>query len=353
MKNILVTGGAGFIGSNFVRYMLQKHPAYRIINFDLLTYAGNLENLEGIESGSQYAFVKGDICDKGRVEESFREYSIDAVVHFAAESHVDRSILGPAVFVQTNVLGTSVLLEASKQFGVERFVHVSTDEVYGSLGATGEFTETTPLHPNSPYSATKASADLLALAYYHTFHTPISVTRCSNNYGPYQFPEKLIPLMIANALNDKPLPVYGDGLNVRDWLYVDDHCAALDAVLHKGKNGEVYNIGGNNEKTNVEIVKLILHGLKKSESLIEFVKDRLGHDRRYAIDASKIKNELGWVPIHTFENGIQETIRWYLANKEWWQRILSGEYQRYYEKQYAQRIQPKAGAPPAQKKELV
>jgi dTDP-glucose 4,6-dehydratase len=352
MKNILVTGGAGFIGSNFVRYMLQKHPTYRIINFDLLTYAGNLGNLEEIEPGSQYAFVKADICDKGRVEESFREYSIDAVVHFAAESHVDRSILGPAVFVQTNVLGTSVLLEASKQYGVERFVHVSTDEVYGSLGASGKFSETTPLHPNSPYSATKASSDLLALAYYHTFQTPISVTRCSNNYGPYQFPEKLIPLMIANALNDKPLPVYGDGLNVRDWLYVHDHCTALDAVLHKGKNGEVYNIGGNNEKTNIEIVKLILHGLKKSESLIKFVQDRLGHDRRYAIDASKMKNELGWAPVHTFENGIQETIRWYLANKEWWQRILSGEYQSYYEKQYAQRIQPKAGAPPAQKKEL-
>src|SRR5450759_1753467 len=333
--------------------MLQKHPTYRIINFDLLTYAGNLGNLEGIEPGSRYAFVKADICEKGRVEESFREYSIDAVVHFAAESHVDRSILGPAVFVQTNVLGTSVLLEASKQFGVERFVHVSTDEVYGSLDASGKFIETTPLHPNSPYSATKASSDLLALAYYHTFQTPISVTRCSNNYGPYQFPEKLIPLMIANALNDKPLPVYGDGLNVRDWLYVDDHCAALDAVLHKGKNGEVYNIGGNNEKTNIEIVKMILHGLKKSESLIELVKDRLGHDRRYSIDASKIKNELGWVPIHTFENGIQETIRWYLANKEWWQRFLSGEYQSYYEKQYAQRIQPKAGAPPVQKKELV
>jgi dTDP-glucose 4,6-dehydratase len=353
MKNILVTGGAGFIGSNFVRYMLQKHPTYRIINFDLLTYAGNLGNLEGIEPGSHYAFVKADICDKGSVEESFRKYSIDAVVHFAAESHVDRSILGPAVFVQTNVLGTSVLLEASKQFGVERFVHVSTDEVYGSLGASGKFTETTPLHPNSPYSATKASSDLLALAYYQTFQTPISVTRCSNNYGPYQFPEKLIPLVIANALNDKPLPIYGDGLNVRDWLYVDDHCAALDAVLHKGKNGEVYNIGGNNEKTNIEIVKLILHGVKKPESLIKFVQDRLGHDRRYAIDASKIKNELGWAPVYIFENGIQETIRWYLANKEWWQRILSGEYQSYYEKQYAQRIQPKAGAPPAQKKELV
>ena len=353
MKNILVTGGAGFIGSNFIRYMLHKHPMYKIVNFDLLTYAGNLENLVGIEPGSHYAFVKGDICDKKRVEDSFREYSIDAVVHFAAESHVDRSILGPAVFVQTNVLGTSVLLEASRQFGVERFVHVSTDEVYGSLGASGKFTETTPLHPNSPYSATKASSDLLALAYFHTFQTPISITRCSNNYGPYQFPEKLIPLMIANALDDKPLPVYGDGANVRDWLYVDDHCSALDVVLHKGKSGEVYNIGGNNEKRNIEIVKLILHELKKPESLIKFVQDRLGHDRRYAIDASKIKKELGWSPAHLFENGIQETIRWYLANKEWWQRILSGEYQNYYEKQYAQRIQLKPGAPSAPKKELV
>jgi dTDP-glucose 4,6-dehydratase len=353
MKNILVTGGAGFIGSNFVRYMLKKHRSYRIINFDLLTYAGNLGNLVGIEPGPQYAFVKGDICDKESVDRSFREYSIDAVVHFAAESHVDRSILGPAVFVQTNVLGTSVLLEASKHCGVEKFVHVSTDEVYGSLGATGKFTETTPLHPNSPYSASKASSDLLGLAYYHTFQTPICITRCSNNYGPYQFPEKLIPLMIANALNDKPLPVYGDGLNVRDWLYVEDHCAALDAVLHKGKNGEVYNIGGNNEKKNLEIVRLILQELKKPESLIDFVKDRLGHDRRYAIDASKIKNELGWIPSHTFEKGIQKTIRWYLANKEWWRQILSGEYQQYYEKQYSGRFQPRADAPSAQKKEMV
>jgi dTDP-glucose 4,6-dehydratase len=338
MKNILVTGGAGFIGSNFIRYLLQQHPTYRVVNFDLLTYAGNLENLAGVDLSPRYFFVKADICDKESVDKIFREDAIDAVVHFAAESHVDRSILGPSVFVQTNVLGTSVLLEAARQSGVERFVHVSTDEVYGSLGAAGKFIETTPLHPNSPYSASKASSDLLALAYFHTFHTPVIVTRCSNNYGPYQFPEKLIPLMIANALNDKPLPVYGDGLNVRDWLYVEDHCSALDAVLHKGKEGEVYNIGGNNEKKNIEIVKLILQELEKPESLITFVQDRLGHDRRYAIDASKIKNELGWEPTHTFEIGIRETIHWYLSHKEWWQRILSGEYQQYYSKQYGERL---------------
>ena len=338
MKNILVTGGAGFIGSNFIRYLLQQHPTYRVVNFDLLTYAGNLENLAGVDVSPRYFFVRADICDKESVDKVFREHAIDAVVHFAAESHVDRSILGPSVFVQTNVLGTSVLLEAARQSGVERFVHVSTDEVYGSLGAAGKFIETTPLHPNSPYSASKASSDLLALAYFHTFHTPVIVTRCSNNYGPFQFPEKLIPLMIANALNDKPLPVYGDGLNVRDWLYVEDHCSALDAVLHKGKEGEVYNIGGNNEKKNIEIVKLILQELEKPESLITFVQDRLGHDRRYAIDASKIKNELGWEPTHTFEIGIRETIHWYLSHKEWWQRILSGEYQQYYSKQYAERL---------------
>ena len=327
MKNILVTGGAGFIGSNFIRYLLQQHPTYRVVNFDLLTYAGNLENLAGVDINPRYVFVKADICEKESVDTVFREHAIDAVVHFAAESHVDRSILGPSVFVQTNVLGTSILLEAARQSGVGRFVHVSTDEVYGSLGVAGKFIETTPLHPNSPYSASKASSDLLALAYFHTFHTPVIVTRCSNNYGPYQFPEKLIPLMIANALNDKPLPVYGDGLNVRDWLYVEDHCFALDTVLHKGKEGEVYNIGGNNEKKNIEIVKLILQELEKPESLITFVQDRLGHDRRYAIDASKIKNELGWEPTHTFEKGIRETIHWYLSHKEWWQRILSGEYQ--------------------------
>jgi dTDP-glucose 4,6-dehydratase len=338
MKNILVTGGAGFIGSNFIRYLLQQHPTYRAVNFDLLTYAGNLENLAGVDVSPRYFFVRADICDKESVDKVFREHAIDAVVHFAAESHVDRSILGPSVFVQTNVLGTSILLDAARQSGVERFVHVSTDEVYGSLGAAGKFIETTPLHPNSPYSASKASSDLLALAYFHTFHTPVIVTRCSNNYGPYQFPEKLIPLMIANALNDKPLPVYGDGLNVRDWLYVEDHCSALDTVLHKGKEGEIYNIGGNNEKKNIEIVKLILQELEKPESLITFVQDRLGHDRRYAIDASKIKNELGWEPTHTFEIGIRETIHWYLSHKEWWQRILSGEYQQYYSKQYGERL---------------
>ena len=337
MKNILVTGGAGFIGSNFIRYLLQRHSTYRVINFDLLTYAGNLENLEGADLSPRYVFVKADICDRESVDKVFREHAVDAVVHFAAESHVDRSILGPSVFVHTNVLGTSTLLDATRQFGVERFVHVSTDEVYGSLGAAGKFTEATSLHPNSPYSASKASSDLLALAYFHTYHTPVIVTRCSNNYGPYQFPEKLIPLMIANALNDKPLPVYGDGLNVRDWLYVEDHCSALDTVLHKGKEGEVYNIGGNNEKKNIEIVKLILQELEKPESLITFVKDRVGHDRRYAIDASKLKNELGWEPTHTFERGIHETIHWYLSHKEWWQRILSGEYQQYYSKQYAER----------------
>ncbi len=337
MKTILVTGGAGFIGSNFVRYMLETHSEYSIVNYDALTYAGNLENLEAVENNPHYHFVKGDICDKDSLEKVFRQFSIDAVVHFAAESHVDRSILGPAVFVQTNVVGTQVLLDSAKKFSVEKFLHVSTDEVYGSLGFAGKFTEATPLHPNSPYSASKASSDLLALAYCHTFGFPAVVTRCSNNYGPYQFPEKLIPLMIANALNNKPLPVYGDGMNVRDWLYVGDHCAALDVVLHKGRSGEVYNIGGNNEKQNIEIVKLVLESLNKPQSLIQFVKDRPGHDRRYAIDAAKIALELGWKPAHTFEDGIVETIHWYLENKSWWQRIMSGEYQQYYTQQYVER----------------
>lgn len=337
MKNILVTGGAGFIGSNFVRYMLGKHPAYRIINYDLLTYAGNLENLTSIENNPRYLFVKGDICNKGELANTFREYSIDTIVHFAAESHVDRSILGPTVFIQTNVLGTGALLDVAREAGVEKFLHVSTDEVYGSLGATGYFTEETPLHPNSPYSASKASSDLLVLAYRHTYGFPGIVTRCSNNYGPCQFPEKLIPLMIANALNGKPLPVYGDGLNVRDWLYVEDHCTALDVVLHKGTVGEVYNIGGHNEWKNIDIVKLILKKLGKPESLINFVKDRPGHDRRYAIDATKIKNELGWEPAETFETGIQKTIQWYLHNRQWWERIISGEYKKYYDLQYSER----------------
>jgi dTDP-glucose 4,6-dehydratase len=338
MKNILVTGGAGFIGSNFIRYLLQRYREYRVINYDVLTYAGNLENLSGADLSPRYIFVKADICDKAALENVFRDYKVDAVVHFAAESHVDRSILGPSVFINTNVLGTTVLLEAARRAGVTRFVHVSTDEVYGSLGTSGKFVETTPLHPNSPYSASKASSDLVALAYFHTYSIPVIVTRCSNNYGPYQFPEKLIPLMIANALNDKPLPVYGDGLNVRDWLYVEDHCSALDIVLHKGKEGEVYNIGGNNEQANIDIVKLILTELEKPHSLITFVKDRPGHDRRYAIDAAKIKKDLGWEPSHTFEKGIHETIHWYLDNKEWWQRILTGEYQRYYAAQYSDRL---------------
>jgi dTDP-glucose 4,6-dehydratase len=334
MKNVLVTGGAGFIGSNFIRYFLKMHSDVILVNFDKLTYAGNLENLEDLVSNPRYRFVKGDICNRNEVETAFREFNIDTVVHFAAESHVDRSILGAAVFVQTNVVGTNVLLEVAKENGVERFLHVSTDEVYGSLGQTGKFVESTPLHPNSPYAASKAGSDFLAMAYQHTFGLPVVVTRCSNNYGPFQFPEKLIPLMIVNALNDKPLPVYGDGLNVRDWLYVEDHCSAIDAVLERGKPGEVYNIGGNNEWKNVDIVRLILRELRKPESLITYVKDRPGHDRRYAIDATKIKTELGWEPGHTFEEGIPETIAWYVKNERWWRRVMTGEYQEYYKKQY-------------------
>jgi dTDP-glucose 4,6-dehydratase len=337
MTNLLITGGAGFIGSNFVRWILKNHPEYTIVNYDKLTYAGNLENLEDVEDNPRYHFEQGDICDVHAVERVFEKYSIDAVVNFAAESHVDRSILGVSVFVQTNVLGTQVLLDAAKKFSVEKFLQVSTDEVYGSLGESGKFTETTSLHPNSPYSASKASADLLAFSYEHTFGLPVIITRCSNNYGPYQFPEKLIPLMLANALNDKPLPVYGKGTNIRDWLHVHDHCSALDVVLHEGKIGEVYNIGGNNEWKNIDIVKLLLRILGKPESLISFVKDRPGHDLRYAIDASKIKNELDWSPQYTFETGLQETINWYLSNQDWWKRILSGEYKNYYIQQYANR----------------
>lgn len=334
---ILVTGGAGFIGSNFIHYILQQHPMYKIVNFDKLTYAGNLENLKSIESNPNYHFERGDICDKETVTNVIEKFQIDTVINFAAESHVDRSILGAAIFVRTNVLGTQVLLDAAKEKGIKIFLQVSTDEVYGSLGEYGKFTEETPLHPNSPYAASKTSADLLALAYQHTFGTPVLITRCSNNYGPYQFPEKLIPLMIANALNDKPLPVYGQGTNVRDWLHVRDHCEAIDVVLHKGKIGEVYNIGGNNEWRNIDIVKLLLAKLDKSENLITYVKDRPGHDLRYAIDATKIKNELDWVPKHTFENGIDETIEWYLNNKDWWQRIISGKYQEYYNNMYENR----------------
>jgi dTDP-glucose 4,6-dehydratase len=330
MKHILVTGGAGFIGSNFVINMLKNRDGCHIVNYDLLTYAGNLENLNEVMDNPRHTFIKGDICDTAAVKKLFDDYDFAAVIHFAAESHVDKSITGPSQFVTTNVLGTQVLLQTAKEawanadtnyFNTKRFIHVSTDEVYGTLGETGYFTETTPLAPNSPYSASKAGSDLLARAYFETFGFPAIITRCSNNYGPFQFPEKLIPLMIANALRDKPLPVYGDGMNVRDWLYVRDHCQAIEVILDKGIPGEVYNIGGNNEKYNIDIVKLILAELKKPESLIAFVEDRLGHDRRYAIDASKMKNELGWSPSVDFETGIRETIRWYLANREWWEKL--------------------------------
>ncbi|QDY84358.1 dTDP-glucose 4,6-dehydratase [Paenibacillus polymyxa] len=334
---LLVTGGAGFIGSNFVLYMLKQHPDYEIVNVDALTYAGNLENLKSIEDHPKHTFVKADITN-AQVMDQLMQQGIDVVVNFAAESHVDRSILEPEVFVKTNVLGTQVLLDAAKKYNVTKFVQVSTDEVYGSLGETGLFTEETPLQPNSPYSASKAGGDLLVRAYHETFGLPVNITRCSNNYGPYQFPEKLIPLMISRALSDQQLPVYGDGLNIRDWLYVEDHCSAIDLVIHQGKLGEVYNIGGNNERTNVHIVKTILEELGKPESLISYVQDRPGHDRRYGIDPTKTMNELGWKPKHSFETGIKETIRWYLDNEEWWTRIQSGEYQQYYAKQYGSRL---------------
>ncbi len=335
MTNILVTGGAGFIGSNFVRYMVNRYPEYDIINLDALTYCGNLENLKDIENKDNYSFVKGDIRDKSVVDDLVEKS--DYVINFAAESHVDRSIDDPEIFIKSNVLGTQVLLNAAKEFGVEKYIQISTDEVYGSLGETGYFTEDSPLQSNSPYSASKAGGDLITRAYYETFDLPINITRCSNNYGPYQFPEKLIPLMISNALENKKLPVYGDGKNIRDWLHVHDHCVAIDLVLHEGKIGEVYNIGGNNEKQNIGIVKLILKELGKDESLIEFVTDRLGHDRRYAIDSTKIQNELGWKPSYTFESGIKETIQWYLDNIDWVSQIKSGQYQEYYEKMYSNR----------------
>lgn len=312
---ILVTGGCGFIGSCFIRHMLKKHPEYVIINIDALTYCGNLENLKDIGNNPNYSFVHGNICDKNLVRELIKE--VDCVVNFAAESHVDNSIKAPEIFIETNVQGTLNLLQASKEIGVERFLQVSTDEVYGSLGATGYFYETTPLAPNSPYSASKASADLLVRAYYETYNLPVLNTRCSNNYGPYQYPEKLIPFFISKLLRGEKVPVYGDGLNVRDWLYVYDHCEAIDMVLHKGKVGDVYNIGGHNEKTNLEITKLIISSMDKDESSIEYVEDRLGHDRRYAISNDKISTELGWKPSLTFENGIKLTIDWYLNNQDW------------------------------------
>ncbi|MBI5189583.1 MAG: dTDP-glucose 4,6-dehydratase [Nitrospirae bacterium] len=318
-KRILVTGGAGFIGSNFVRLMLSTYPEAEVVNLDALTYAGSLESLRDVEDNPRYRFVKGDVCDPEAVAAAMA--GADAVVHFAAESHVDRSIEGPAEFIRTNVMGTQTMLDAAVKFRPSIYVQISTDEVYGSLGPTGLFTETTPLSPNSPYSASKAGADLLALAYMHTFGLPVVVTRCSNNYGPYQFPEKLIPLFINNLLADKPVPLYGDGLNVRDWLHVEDHCRAVDLVMRKGRPGEVYNIGGNNEKANIEITRLILKDLGKPESLISYVKDRLGHDRRYAIDSTKLQAELGWAPVHSFEQGIVDTINWYKENQDWCRKV--------------------------------
>ncbi|MBE3594372.1 MAG: dTDP-glucose 4,6-dehydratase [Candidatus Carbobacillus altaicus] len=334
---LLVTGGAGFIGSNFIRYMLRNDPDLFILNLDKLTYAGNLENLREVETHPHYRFVKGDIGNRELVAYLLREYDLDTVVNFAAESHVDRSIMEPDLFLRTNVLGTQSLLDAAKETGVKKFLQISTDEVYGSLGEEGYFTEETLLAPNSPYSASKASADLIVRAYHETYGMNVNITRCSNNYGPYHFPEKLIPLMITNALENKPLPVYGDGGNIRDWLHVEDHARAIDLVLRRGKPGEVYNIGGHNEWRNIDIVKLILKELGKSEELIRFVPDRPGHDRRYAIDPTKIRRELGWEPQYTFEKGIRETIRWYLDNREWWERVKSGDYQEYYAKQYGNR----------------
>lgn len=349
MKKLLVTGGAGFIGSNFIQYILgQKDDLELLVNLDLLTYAGNLENLLPVQNDKRYVFAHGDVRDQNLVEELFDKYDFDTVVHFAAESHVDRSIVEPQVFLTTNVVGTQTLLDAAKRHwktepdnkysreykpGVV-YLQVSTDEVYGALGKTGMFTETTPLAPNSPYSASKAGADLVVRAYFQTFGMPVNITRCSNNYGPYQFPEKLIPLMLHNAKQGKALPVYGDGMQIRDWLHVKDHCAAILTVLEKGVRGEVYNIGGNNERANIEIVKLILDELGKSESLIRYVQDRPGHDRRYAIDNTKITTQLGWAPEYTFQRGMKETISWYLENQGWVERVVSGDYLDYYAKMY-------------------
>ena len=338
---VLVTGGAGFIGSNFVHYMLEKHPDYQIVNLDLLTYAGNLESLKGVENNPNYKFVKGDIADREFIYDLFEKEKFDVVVNFAAESHVDRSITDPGAFVRSNVVGTTVLLDAARKYGVERYHQVSTDEVYGDLPLDRPdlfFTEETPLHTSSPYSSSKASADLFVLAYHRTYGLPVTISRCSNNYGAYQFPEKMIPLMISRALADEELPVYGTGENVRDWLHVLDHCAAIDLILQNGKVGEVYNVGGHNEKTNLQVVKLILKTLGKPESLIKFVTDRPGHDRRYAIDPKKLETELGWKPIYNFDTGMAQTIQWYLDNQEWWKNIISGEYQNYFEKMYGARL---------------
>lgn len=337
---IIVTGGAGFIGANFVFYMLENHPEDRIVCLDKLTYAGNLSTLAPVMENPNLRFVKADICDREAVYNLFEEERPDVVVNFAAESHVDRSIENPGVFLETNIMGTAVMMDACRTFGVQRFHQVSTDEVYGDLPLDRPdlfFTEQTPIHTSSPYSSSKASADLLAMAYYRTYGLPVTISRCSNNYGPYQFPEKLIPLMIANALADKPLPVYGEGLNVRDWLYVEDHCKAIDLILQRGRVGEVYNIGGHNEMKNIDIVKLICKALHKPESLITHVTDRKGHDMRYAIDPAKIHAELGWLPETMFADGIEKTIQWYLDNRAWWEEIISGEYQNYYEKMYGNR----------------
>lgn len=337
---IVVTGGAGFIGGNFVHYMLKKYEDYKIICVDCLTYAGNMETLDSVKDNPNFSFYKIDIADRDTVFNMFETEKPDMIVNFAAESHVDRSIENPGLFLNTNVIGTGVLLDACKKYGIKRYHQVSTDEVYGDLPLDRPdlfFTEETPLHTSSPYSASKASADLLVGAYYRTFNIPVTISRCSNNYGPYHFPEKLIPLMIANALNGKDLPVYGTGENVRDWLYVEDHCSAIDLIIHKGRVGEVYNIGGHNERTNLDVVKTIIHELGKSEELIKFVGDRKGHDMRYAIDPEKIHNELGWLPTTNFDEGIKKTVKWYLDNKAWWENIISGEYANYYEKMYGNR----------------
>lgn len=339
MGALLVTGGAGFIGSNFILHYLKKTPGDKVVNFDVLTYAGNLENLKAVEDDERYTFVKGDIADQEEVARAISEHGIDRIVNFAAESHVDRSILDPLVFIRTNVLGTQVLIDCARSAGITKFVHVSTDEVYGSLGPDDPaFTEKTPLDPSSPYSASKTGSDLLVQAACRTFDFAGVITRCSNNYGPYQFPEKLIPLIISNALEGRKLPVYGDGLNVRDWIHVEDHCEGVRVVLEQGVVGQVYNLGGSSELNNLEVIKTILKLLGKSESLIEFVKDRPGHDRRYAMDISFVREKLGWVPTRTFKEGLAETVEWYVANREWWSRVRDGVYRDYYRSQYGQRL---------------
>ena len=352
MKTYLITGAAGFIGANFIKYMLAKYPEIKIVVLDLLTYAGNLGTIAEDIDGERCEFVKGNICDRALTDELFAKYQFDYVVNFAAESHVDRSIENPQLFLVTNILGTQNLLDSARKAWVTgkaatgypewregvRFHQVSTDEVYGSLGAEGYFTETTPLCPHSPYSASKTSADMVVMAYHDTYKMPVTITRCSNNYGPYHFPEKLIPLIIKNILEGKHLPVYGDGSNVRDWLYVEDHCKAIDLIIHKGRVGEVYNIGGHNERTNLQVVQTILKALDKPESLIKYVKDRPGHDRRYAIDPTKIETELGWKPKYNFDTGIAQTIQWYLDNEDWWKHIISGEYQNYFAEMYKDRL---------------